>query len=97
VPFYNLGVSTRYARRGWTASSQLRVTGPQFEDDLNAYKLRRATVLDMFGSRHLRSGVSVFVALENALNSEYDVGRTPILTTGVPRAIRGGVQLTLPE
>jgi hypothetical protein len=41
--------------------------------------------------------VSVFVALENALNSEYDVGRTPILTTGVPRAIRGGVQLTLPE
>jgi outer membrane receptor protein involved in Fe transport len=96
VPFYNLGVSTRYARRGWTASSQLRVTGPQFEDDLNAYKLRRATVLDMFGSRHLRS-VNVFVALENALNSEYDVGRTPILTTGVPRAIRGGVQLTLPE
>jgi outer membrane receptor protein involved in Fe transport len=72
------------------------VTGAQFEDDLNAFRLRRATVLDVFGSRRLGDKVSAFVAVENALNSKYDVGRTPILTTGVPRAARAGVQIAVP-
>ena len=40
--------------------------------------------------------MSLFLAVENLLDSEYDVGRTPILTTGLPRAARAGVQLTLP-
>ena len=51
VPKYNVGVNIRYSRKPWTASGQLRVTGPQFEDDLNLFTLRRATVLDVFGSR----------------------------------------------
>jgi outer membrane receptor protein involved in Fe transport len=96
VPEYNLGLSTRYSHNTWMASGQLRVTGPQFEDDLNAFTLRRATVLDVFGSRSFGDRVSGFVAVENVFNSEYDVGRTPILTTGLPRAARAGVQISLP-
>ena len=96
VPKYNVGLNVRYSRSPWTASGQLRVTGPQFEDDLNLFTLRRATVIDLFGSRSLTTRMSVFVAVENVLNDEYDVGRTPILTTGMPRAARAGVQISLP-
>jgi len=96
VPECNLGLNIRYSQNAWTASGQLRVTGAQFEDDLNAFRLRRATVLDVFGSRSFAGKLSAFVAVENALNSEYDVGRTPILTTGLPRAVRAGMQISLP-
>ena len=96
VPKYNLGLNIRYSHDAWVTSGQLRVTGPQFEDDVNAFTLRRATVLDVFGSRSVGDKVSAFVALENVFNSAYDVGRTPILTTGVPRAARAGVQISLP-
>ena len=44
VPEYNLGLNIRYSHNAWMASGQLRVTGAQFEDDLNAFTLRRATV-----------------------------------------------------
>jgi hypothetical protein len=40
--------------------------------------------------------LQVFVAVENLFDNEYDVGRTPFLTTGLPRAVRAGVQLALP-
>jgi len=95
VPAYNIGVNIRFTHDAWTASSQLRVTGAQFEDDLNLYTLRRATVLDVFGSRMLFGKVTAFVAIENLFDNQYDVGRTPILTTGVPRAARAGVQVWL--
>jgi outer membrane cobalamin receptor len=95
VPAYNVGVNIRFTHEAWSASSQLRVTGAQFEDDLNLFTLRRATVMDVFGSRALSRKVTVFVAIENLFDNEYDVGRTPILTTGVPRAARAGVQVWL--
>jgi outer membrane receptor protein involved in Fe transport len=96
VPTYNIGLNIRYSRKPWTASGQFRVTGPQFEDDLNLFTLRRATVMDVFLSRSLSARASAFVAVENMFDSVYDVGRTPILTVGLPRAARAGVQISLP-
>jgi len=96
VPSYNVGLNVRYNPRSWTASAQLRVTGPQFEDDQNVYTLRRATVIDVFAGRMIAGKVTAFVAVENLLDATYDVGRTPILTIGVPRAARVGVLVTLP-
>jgi len=96
VPAYNVGLGVRYARQPWTASAQVRVTGPQFEDDQNVFTLRRATVVDVFAGRTLAGRVNTFVAVENLFDSVYDVGRTPILTTGLPRAARAGVLVTLP-
>ena len=96
VPKYNLGIGARYVNYGWTGSAQVRVTGAQFEDDQNAFVLRRATVLDVYAGRSLVRQVQAFVAVENLFDNEYDVGRTPILTTGLPRAVRAGVQIALP-
>jgi outer membrane receptor protein involved in Fe transport len=96
VAKYNVGMNVRYADEKWIASGQFRVTGPQFEDDLNLFTLRRANVLDVFGSRRFAGKVSTFVAVENIFDSLYDVGRTPILTTGLPRTVRAGVQIWLP-
>jgi outer membrane cobalamin receptor len=93
---YNVGINVRYDNAVWLVSGQLRVTGPQYEDDLNTLLLRRATVLDVMGSRTLANRLSVFVAIENVFNNDYDVGRTPARTIGLPRAIRGGVQIVFP-
>ena len=96
VPEFNLGIGARYVNAGWTASTQLRVTGAQFEDDQNAFVLRRATVVDVYAGRSIVRQLQAFVAVENLFDNEYDVGRTPILTTGLPRAVRAGVQIALP-
>jgi len=96
VPSYNFGGGVQYNRLPWTASAQLRVTGAQFEDDLNLFTLRRATVVDIFGSRSIARWVSAFAAVENLFDSIYDVGRTPVLTTGLPRSVRVGVRIFLP-
>jgi outer membrane receptor protein involved in Fe transport len=96
VPAYNLGLDLRFNESPWTASAQWRVTGPQFEDDQNVFTLRRATVVDAFLGRTLAGRSTAFVAVENLLDRLYDVGRTPTLTTGVPRAIRAGVLVAFP-
>ncbi len=96
VPKYNVAMGARYVDRGWTGSAQVRVTGAQFEDDQNAFVLRRATVVDLYAGRSLVRQVQAFVAVENIFDNEYDVGRTPFLTTGLPRAVRAGVQIALP-
>ncbi|MEO8259701.1 MAG: TonB-dependent receptor [Acidobacteriota bacterium] len=96
VAKYNAGLDVRYLRPVWSASAQLRVTGPQFEDDQNLFTLRRATVLDAFAGRTLIGRVTAFVAVENVFDATYDVGRTPTLTTGLPRAARVGLQVSLP-
>lgn len=94
VPRAQAGLDVRYARAGWTASAQVRVTGTQFEDDLNLLRLRRATVVDATAARALGTRVQVFGGVENLLDEQYDVGRTPLLTIGLPRALRTGVRLT---
>lgn len=96
VARYNVGLSLRYDNRLWNLSGQLRVAGSQFEDDINTLILRRATVVDVFGGRTFARRVSLFVAIENLFNSDYDVGRTPTRTAGLPRTVRTGVQVAYP-
>jgi hypothetical protein len=47
------------------------------------------------GSVATSGKVNAFVAVENLFNTEYDVGRTPVLTAGLPRAVRAGVLVWL--
>jgi len=96
VPAYNLAAGARYVNAGWTGSGQVRVTGRQYEDDQNTFILRRATVVDIYAGRDIVRQAQLFVAVENLFDNDYDVGRTPILTTGLPRAIRVGLQVALP-
>jgi outer membrane receptor protein involved in Fe transport len=96
VAHASLGVDVRYAGPAWTASTQFRLTGSQFDDDVNTRRLRRAAVLDVFGGRTFARRALAFVAVENILDREYDISRTPFRALGLPRAVRGGLQLTFP-
>jgi outer membrane cobalamin receptor len=96
VPAYNVGLNLRYDDGVWVVSGQLRVTGPQVEDDVNTLRLRRATVVDMLGSRAVTRRLNVFVALENVFDNNYDAARTPTRLVGLPRTVRGGVQVAIP-
>jgi outer membrane receptor protein involved in Fe transport len=96
VANYTVGATMRYDMAAWHVSGQVRVTGPQYEDDLNTLLLRRATVVDLLGSRTLNNRLNIFMGVENLFDSDYDVGRTPARTVGLPRAIRGGLQVVFP-
>jgi outer membrane receptor protein involved in Fe transport len=94
VPQHNIGVNAQFVHRGWTATSQYRVTGRQFEDDLNLLVLRPAHVVDAMAARQVTANARAFVAVENLFDAAYDVARTPTLSLGLPRAVRGGLHLT---
>ncbi len=90
----NAGVRLN-APGGILAAAQLRFAGSQFDDDQNAFRLGAAHVVDLFASRKLRRGVDVFAAVENLFDDEFDVGRTPTRTIGLPRTARIGVRAYL--
>ncbi|MBI3047696.1 MAG: TonB-dependent receptor [Acidobacteria bacterium] len=96
VSGYSVGINVRYDHPVWTASTQVRVTGPQYEDDVNTRRLRRATVVDAFGGRTLARRVMLFAAVENMFDAEYEIGRIPMRTLGLPRAVRTGFQVVFP-
>ena len=96
VAEYSMGTDVRYNTAAWTASTQLRVTGPQYEDDVNTRQLPRAVIVDGFVGRTVVRRVMVFGAVENLFDNEYEVGRLPFRALGLPRAVRGGVQVLFP-
>jgi outer membrane cobalamin receptor len=96
VPKYSVVGTFRYRDPAWTGSAQIRVVGSQFDDDVNTRMLDRAAVVDVFAGRTVARRTFVFVAIENVFDADYDAGRIPIAITGLPRAVRAGVQLALP-
>ena len=97
VPSHQLGVTVTYVDpRGFTGWVQGRALGTQFDDDLNVFELESFGVVDASASQELRRGLQLFAAVENLLNADYDVGRTPIRTIGWPRTVRIGVRVFLP-
>jgi outer membrane receptor protein involved in Fe transport len=70
--------------------------GEQFDDDLNTLSLGTATILDAHVSKTIGRGVQLFWAVENVTDSEYEVGRTPVVTVGLPRTYRAGIRADLP-
>ena len=97
VPSYQLGATVTYVDpRGFTGSLQTRRVGAQFDDDLNRFELEAYGVMDASASQQVRRGLNVFAAVENLLDADYDVGRTPIRTIGWPRTVRVGVRVFLP-
>ena len=94
VPNYQGALSVRFTDpRYLTATLQARVLGRQFEDDRNTLVLDDAAIVDAFASRALASRVHLFVGVENLFDTEVQVGRTPILSIGLPRTAHGGVRI----
>ena len=78
-----------------TLSASLIYEGARFEDDLNTRELGAAAVLDLRAEQRLRSGVSVYAALDNALDAEIETAESGdgIESFGPPRAFRVGLVL----
>jgi iron complex outermembrane recepter protein len=76
-----------------TTTLQLRVTGPQFEDDLNERGMGGYAVVDAFVSRRLVGGLEIFGAVENLFDRQYLVGRAGVDTIGQPLMARVGLRL----
>ncbi len=71
---------------------QGRTTSNEFDDDQNLFPLGAYFVLSATVSRPLPKGFDVFFQGENLTNSQYDIGRTPVVTLGQPILARFGVR-----
>jgi outer membrane receptor protein involved in Fe transport len=97
VPPYHFGAGVIAGTpRIATVSLQGRFVGNQFDDDLNQLTLQRYVVVDGAATRPLMRGLQLFLAIENLLDVEYDVGRAPVRSIGWPRTVRAGVRLFRP-
>lgn len=97
VPTVQGGVGLTWAEPRWfTAATQLRFSGEQFDDDLNtaAFVLQPYAVWDATVSRGLTHGLNAFFAVENILDKEYDTARTPLRQVGWPRTLRVGARVS---
>ena len=88
----------RYAfARGWMASVQARASSRQFEDDQNLLPLGGYFTFDSYASAPLTHGLQMFLAVENVLNRQYLIGRTPTPLVAAPITGRIGLRLTWPK
>jgi len=71
-----------------------KLIGPQFDDDLNLFKLGSYFVLDATVSRRLGEAAEAFLAVENIFNREYPVRSHPA-SIGTPLMIQGGIRFQI--
>ena len=79
-----------------TFSVQGRISGAQFEDDLNTLRLRPFSTFDAFASYKLKR-FEIFTAIENLFDNRYDIGLTPNRTVAAPRFVRVGLRFDLDQ
>lgn len=77
---------------GAQITSELRWSGPAFEDDRNELPLASYTTIDVSASKDIATRWTLYGAVENALNEEIESGRTPVTTTAQPRSWRIGLR-----
>ena len=75
--------------------SQTRLSDAQFEDDLNALRLRPFFTIDATAAFRVNKKFQVFAAAENLFNTRYDIGLTPNRTVAAPLFLRVGLRLDL--
>ena len=83
-------------RSAWRCAAQVRVFGEQFDDDRNTLVLGSGAVVDVSVLRAAGRRTTVFFNLENLLDDQYEVGRSPVATYGQPFTVHAGVRLALP-
>ncbi len=71
-----------------------RLVGPQFDDDLNLFRLGSYFALDATVSRRLGETTEAFLAVENLFNREYPVRSNPA-SIGTPLLIQGGIRFQI--
>lgn len=93
VPRLNASAGLRVNWRRLTGAAEWRYLARQFDDDRNQFALDPSSMIDARAAWSLRRGSEIFAALENVLDAEQDVGRTPLRTIGLPRTLRVGVRI----
>ena len=78
------------------ASVQGRFVGQQYDDDQNQFPLNSFYVMDLLAGRTLTKHLQVFGAVENILNQQYMVARTPVTNLGPPILFRVGLRVDFP-
>ena len=73
-------------------SADYRFIDEQFDDDRNLFPLDESSMFDARVGWMLNRRIEIFGAIENLLDEEQDVGRTPIRTIGLPRTSRVGMR-----
>ena len=71
-----------------------RLVGPQFDDDLNLFRLGSYLVVDATLSRRLGEATEIFLTVENLFDREYPVRSNPA-SIGTPLLIQGGIRLQI--
>ncbi|MDP2054967.1 MAG: TonB-dependent receptor, partial [Acidobacteriota bacterium] len=97
VPAVQGGFGLTWAEPRWfTAATQLRFSGEQYDDDLNteSFILNPYAVWDATVNRAIIRGLNAFVAVENILDTEFDTARTPLRQIGWPRTVRIGARVS---
>jgi outer membrane receptor protein involved in Fe transport len=82
-----------YKPRLGTLSLQGRLSGHQFDDAANTYRLHGYFRLDAYASRDFGKRIEFFAAGENLLNRQIEDSKTPTTTLGMPRVARVGFQV----
>ena len=95
IPRHQFNFQLSYTDGKWTAATQGRFVGKQFDDDLNTLPLNRFFTLDADVSRSFSEKLRLFVAVQNLTGSRYEISSTPVLTVGPPALVRGGFRLSL--
>ena len=97
VPRWHTAIGVRgVGPFGLVLASQVRAFGRQFENDQNTLTLGRGLVVDATVIRPVGRRLSLFASLENLLDDQYEVGRTPVATYGQPFTAHAGVRVALP-
>jgi outer membrane receptor protein involved in Fe transport len=76
-------------------SLQSRLSGRQFDDDVNAFLIHGFFELDAYGSHELGKHIELFADAENLFDRAIEVSKTPSTTLGQPRTARFGVNVRL--
>jgi outer membrane receptor protein involved in Fe transport len=78
-----------------TLNLQARLSGRQFDDAANQFRLHGYFRLDAYASHDFGKRLQVFTAGENLLNRQIEVAETPTITLAMPRVARAGLQVRL--
>jgi outer membrane receptor protein involved in Fe transport len=84
-----------YAPRYGTLSLQSRLSGRQYDDDLNLFMLHSYFRMDAYASHEVGRHLEFFAAGENLFDRNIEVAKTPTTTLATPRVARAGVLVKL--
>jgi outer membrane cobalamin receptor len=94
VPDWQGNVGVRGAGPFGTAiSAEIRSFSSQFDDDRNTFVLNPGTIVNLTVLHPAGRRASAYVSVENLLNSDYDVGATPVRTIGQPFTFHAGLRI----